>query len=84
MKVRYTIEHGTARDASLGRPVFLATIDSAGEYVVGPVGYPTIDAAKAAAAKEEPDLTWKNAPQDWQPDTILVSNYWNDEGWDNR
>lgn len=84
MRVRYVVEHGTADDVKRGLPVALAEVDADGEYMVGPTSFASIDAAKAAGEAEQPDVTWKDAPKEWQPDTILVSNYWNDEGWDNR
>lgn len=82
MKVRYTLERGFGDDSE--GAVYLALVDRDGDDVGGHgVRYPTEAEAKADAEQSvgEP-LTWKPAPQDWQPDTYLVSNYYEDEGWD--
>ncbi len=82
MKVRYAIER--CADSDPEGTVYLALVDSDGECVGGPASpYRSEDEAKATAEKDGA-TTWKPAPKDWQPDTYLVSQYFEDEGWDNR
>jgi hypothetical protein len=82
MRVRYLIEVMAPGDF---RPVGLAEIDREGEYVGGgSVGCADVEAAKDLAQRSASGLTlkWKLAPVEWQPDALLVSQYFEDEGWD--
>jgi hypothetical protein len=84
MKVRYAIERGFESEPY--KQVFLVLVDENGEPVGGSgCGFSTEEEAKECAqASDAPLLKWKPAPDEWQPDTYLVTQYFNDEGWDNR
>lgn len=84
MRVRALIEKGTDEDVADGRPVLLSEVDTEGHTVAGmPVGCASVDEARAAAEDGSGGLItmWKNPPPEWLPDAILVSNYYEEEGW---
>lgn len=82
MRVRWVIEHGLDRDPPDW--VYLTLVNAEGDNVVGPIDEPNEEAAKRDATEscDGETLTWKPAPKEWQPDTYLVSNYYDDPGWD--
>lgn len=79
MKIRYALEHGFGSDPP--GTVYLCLLDENNDIVGGMDGsrYASEDAAKADC---EEGLQWKPAPENWQPDTYLVSSWFVDEGWD--
>ena len=82
MKVRWAIEHGPTDEPG---SVYLVLVDREGEKVMGGSVYGSEDEAKEMAqhsSEIEDELTWKPAPEAWLPDTYLVSNYYEDEGWE--
>lgn len=82
MRVRYVIERGTATDEENGKPVALGLVDTDGSYVGGgATPYTSIEKAKADAESTGEVTSWRPAPKEWQPDTLLVSNWYTDEGW---
>ena len=82
MKLRYVIERYDDPPGS----VVLALVNTQGEVIGTGSGLVYESEAKAKEVAEQSmgeDFTaWKPAPEAWQPDTYLVSNYYEDEGWD--
>jgi hypothetical protein len=84
VRVRALIEHGTAADVAEGRPVLLSEVDTDGDTVGGqPSGCASVEEAKALAEESAGGqiTQWRDAPVDWQPDAITVSNYYTEDGW---
>jgi hypothetical protein len=81
VKVRWAIEKGPTDDPG---SVYLSLVDREGVSIMGGSVYASEDEAKAMAQRSseiDDELTWKPAPDAWLPDTYLVSNYYEDEGW---
>ncbi len=81
MRVRWAIERALDRDPS--GTVYLALLDGDGGNVVGPTAYPSEHEAVTTAEQSSDGvpLKWKAAPSEWQPDTYLVSQFYDDPGW---
>jgi len=89
VRVRWAIERGYGNDPE-GR-VYLSLLDREGDPVGGQENTPydseaaaQADALQSAQNAGRDSLTWKPAPEGWQPDTYLVSNYYDDEEWSDR
>lgn len=80
MRVRWAIEHGLDRDPD--GTVYLSLVDENGDDVgSSSVDYASEADARATAEQSAEDLVtlrWKPAPTDWQPDTYLVSQFYDD------